>query len=210
MLKGVYLICQQCGKKYYRIKSWAKGSKYCCRKCFNESRKGKNNPVYRIKDRKAVNKKISEGVLKSKKHKMAMNSKVRSAKLRKARLGKKASKETKEKCRINALNTLQKMRDKGKISNIERITEKELIKNNIEYQAQKRLLNITQADFYLPYYNIVLYCDGDYWHNLPNYVKRDKRINKKLKENGYNVLRFWEHEINKMNGRCVIESLINV
>ena len=206
-LKGVYLKCKLCGKKYYRCKSWAKGSKYCSRECFNKSRKGKNNPVHRIKDRQTVNKKISEGLLKSDKWKLTEEGRKN---LRKANLGRKASKETKAKCRINALNTLQKLRNKGKISEIERIVEKQLIKNNIDFIAQKRLLNITQVDFYLPKNNIALYCDGDYWHNLPDYIKRDKRINKKLKENGYKVLRFWEHQINKSNGKCVIDFLINV
>ncbi len=52
-------------------------------------------------------------------------------------------------------------------------------------------------DFYLPDYNIALYCDGDYWHSLVNVKNRDNYFNKKLSESGYNVVRISEHEIKK-------------
>lgn len=210
MKKGVYLICQQCNKEYYRMKSWSVNSKYCSRRCFDESRKGENNPVHRIKNRELVNRKISAGLLKSEKHKLAMKSKVRSSKLRLSSLGRQASEVTKQKCRINALNTLEKLRKNNKVSKIEKIVEKLLIQNKFNFVSQQRLLNITKADFFIPDKNIVIYCDGDYWHSLPDYIKRDRRINKKLLENGYKVLRFWEKEILLTNGNCVIDSLINV
>lgn len=207
MKKGVYLKCQICNKEYYKTKSWSIGSKYCSRKCFNESRKGNNNPVYRIKDRKKANQNISNGLLKSNKWKLTEQGLKN---LRKSRLGKKATELTKQKCRINALNTLEKLRKKNKVSNIELIVEQKLIENHINYIAQKRLLNITKVDFYLPDYNMAIYCDGDYWHNLSDYIERDRRITKQLLENNFNVLRFWEKEINLTNGKCVIDSLINV
>lgn len=207
MKKGIYLICQECHQEYYRMKSWSKNSKYCSRKCFDESRKGNNNPIYRIKDRLSANKNISEGMKKSTKWKLTEKG---LESLRKSNIGKIVSEITRAKCRINALNTLEKLRKNNKISNIERIVEKLFVENKFNFISQQRLLNITKADFYFPDQNIVVYCDGDYWHNLPDYIIRDKRINQKLLENGYKVLRFWEKDILLTSGKCVLDSLINV
>jgi very-short-patch-repair endonuclease len=207
-IKEVQLICEQC-KGIYHVdgKRTLKTTRYCSRKCFDESRKGINNPVHRIKDRELVNRNISLGLLKSDKWKLTEKGRKS---LIKSRTGKIASEQTKEKCRINALNTLEKLRNNNKVSKIEKIVELLLIKNDIKFISQKRLINITKADFYLPDKKLVIYCDGDYWHNLPNYIERDKRITKKLLDNGYKVLRFWEKDINSTKGQCVIDALINV
>ena len=65
------------------------------------------------------------------------------------------------------------------------------------------MCNITVADFYLPEFNLVIYTDGDYWHNLSLVKNRDEEQNIILRQNGYQVLRFWEHEINRSVGECV-------
>ena len=39
---------------------------------------------------------------------------------------------------------------------------------------------------------------GDYWHNLPEYKKRDKERLKTYKKYGYDVLIIWEHELNNI------------
>ena len=59
------------------------------------------------------------------------------------------------------------------------------------------------VDFYLPDYKVAIYVDGDYWHNLPVVKNRDEKQNRILEENGYQVLRFWEHEIKRSVGECV-------
>lgn len=61
----------------------------------------------------------------------------------------------------------------------------------------------TQIDIAVLDRKIAIYCDGDYWHNLPNYKQRDRKVNKILKEQGWVVLRFWEHEINENVNLCV-------
>ena len=55
---------------------------------------------------------------------------------------------------------------------------------------------------------LAVFCDGNYWHNYPYGTEKDKRQNKILKKNGWKVLRFWEHEINKDANTC-IEKIIN-
>ena len=40
--------------------------------------------------------------------------------------------------------------------------------------------------------NIIIDCDGKYWHSLPENAERDKRVNKWFSENDYIVLRLSE------------------
>lgn len=105
-------------------------------------------------------------------------------------------------------------------TSIELKVEKELINRNIEYNKNFPLLNIANVDFYLPNYNIVIQCDGCYWHNclihrpLGNIGSRDKDEKQDLKfeEEGIEVYRLWEHEINhperKYSGSVTVDQLL--
>jgi len=212
MIKDIDLVCEYCERIYHVDSRRAlKTSRYCSKECFNNSRFGKNNPIHRVNNRKLVNRKIAEGLKKSKKFQKAKRSHKKSRRIKEA-LAKSTyspTKETRQKYRENALRTL-KILQKKKSSGIERKTEKILKKYKIIYETQKSLLGITRVDFYIPGLNTIVYCDGDYWHNLPNYIERDKRQNRLLKKAGYTVLRFWEHDINKTEAKCVIDGLINV
>ena len=88
-------------------------------------------------------------------------------------------------------------------TSIELKIENELKSRGIRYEKQKSLLNMTIVDFYLPFYNIVIYTDGDYWHNKSDAIEKDAKQNKVLTENGYKVVRYWEHEINKSSEECI-------
>lgn len=63
-------------------------------------------------------------------------------------------------------------------------------------------------------YKIALFVDGEFWHGkifkkwkdklsqfwlekISNNIRRDRKINKILKEQGWNVIRFWGKEITK-------------
>ncbi len=124
--------------------------------------------------------------------------------------GKHHTSETKKKLRKATIEQLASGKMKRKDTFIELEMERELKRNNIYYQKQVPLYNITVVDFYLPRYKIVIYTDGDYWHNLPKVKKRDEQQNKILKQNGYKVFRFWEHEINKSTKGCINEILENI
>jgi len=43
--------------------------------------------------------------------------------------------------------------------------------------------------------NLVIECDGDYWHKYPIGKEIDHIRTKELIEKGFKVLRLWEHEI---------------
>jgi len=105
-----------------------------------------------------------------------------------------------ENLRQKMLQTLKKMKKQNTLP--ERNLEQIIKTIGWAYETQKSLCHITISDFYIPGKKLVIYADGDYWHNLPEYKIRDKKQNKILKEKGYKVLRFWEHEINKEPEKC--------
>ena len=56
-----------------------------------------------------------------------------------------------------------------------------------------------QCDILIPYLNMVIECDGDYWHKYPIGNDIDHIRTKELLKKGFKVLRLWEFEINDMN-----------
>ena len=77
----------------------------------------------------------------------------------------------------------------------ERLTEAWLKANNISYEKQYRVSNITVADFFVPP-NILLYTDGDFWHSEKRNKGRDLRQNAELIAKGFVVRRISETSIN--------------
>lgn len=108
-----------------------------------------------------------------------------------------------------------------KDSEPEKIVQGWLSDLSIEFVKHKviEIPHFYQCDAYIPSLNLVVECDGDYWHGNLNYgrlkelnytydtlpakVKRkvdvDKIRNKELIDAGYKVLRLWEHEIKSMS-----------
>lgn len=104
--------------------------------------------------------------------------------------GKKHSEKTKDKIR----DARMKQKIPTKFTSIEIKIKKLLDILRIPYKTHKAVMGISQPDFFIEP-NICIYCDGDYWHNLPNVIERDKKINDILKFAGYKVLRLWENKI---------------
>lgn len=70
-----------------------------------------------------------------------------------------------------------------------------------------------KPDIIFPSAKLAVFVDGCFWHSCPEHatwpessskfwrekivgnMERDKRVNAQLKDIGWNVLRFWEHEI---------------
>jgi DNA mismatch endonuclease, patch repair protein len=128
--------------------------------------------------------------------------------------GKHRSEETKIKLRLARL----KQKFPNKDTNIERILQKKLKKENIKFRTHVELTG--QPDIFIKP-NICIFCDGDYWHANPKkYTKTylikknrnriagdiwkyDKKVNNDLKKKGYIVLRFWETDIYKNLNRII-------
>lgn len=106
---------------------------------------------------------------------------------------------------------------RGKDTRIEKIMKKILSENRIKFIQHPQMFG--NPDF-LVGKRTAVFCDGVFWHGY-NYEKkkkpakkfwknkiegnmrRDGRITRNLRRNGYSVLRFWEHDIEKRPDMCV-------
>ena len=111
------------------------------------------------------------------------------------------SKETIEKIKLKRL--YQKFVKKDTLP--ERIMQNNLKKNNIAFTKHKPITNIEhryQCDIFIEP-NIIIECDGDYWHNYPNLREIDKIRNIELQEKNYIIIRFWERDIKNNIDECI-------
>ncbi|GAH75991.1 unnamed protein product [marine sediment metagenome] len=72
----------------------------------------------------------------------------------------------------------------------------------IEYfthQYIKEIEHSYQCDILIPSMNLVIECDGNYWHKYPVGNDIDHVRTKELLQKGFKVLRLWEFEINDMD-----------
>lgn len=127
------------------------------------------------------------------------------------------SEETIEKIRTAALRQLED--GKFKKTSIEIAVEDILKELKLNYKYSS-ILEKRQYDFILPDYNILIECDGDFWHCNPliypnpsefqlERIKIDKLKNNIAERNGYRLLRVWEWDINN-NIETVKESLKSI
>lgn len=116
------------------------------------------------------------------------------------------SKETLNKIREARIKQIFPKKD----TYIEVLIQNELESRDILFEKHKVVFKYHQCDFFIKP-NIVIECDGDYWHNLPEIKKRDKENNQLMDNKGYVVMRFWEKEIRENVRKCVdmIEIKIN-
>lgn len=82
-------------------------------------------------------------------------------------------------------------------TSIEIKVENQFIKYKIKYIKQKPVCKgHFIVDFYLPEYQLVVECNGDYWHSLPERKERDQKLEEYVLSKGKDILWLWEHEIN--------------
>ena len=53
------------------------------------------------------------------------------------------------------------------------------------------------ADFYVHSHNLVIECDGDYWHSLPNKIFEDRTREREMDSQNISWVRFTETELKK-------------
>ena len=108
---------------------------------------------------------------------------------------------------------------RGKDTGIEKAMEKILRSLGIEYEKQPHLSNLAgRPDFRIRGTKVLIFCDSSFWHGrrkeevtgeafrrnkdfwthkLNENRKRDRRINRSLKKEGWSVYRFWDTDILK-------------
>jgi len=114
------------------------------------------------------------------------------------RLGRKHSEEVK----IKIKEARKKQIFPTKDTSIEIKIQNFLKELNIEFfthQYMKEIEHGYQCDILIPSMNLVVECDGDYWHKYPVGNDMDHIRTQELIDKGFKVLRLWEHEIKVMS-----------
>lgn len=75
---------------------------------------------------------------------------------------------------------------------------KELGISFFTHQYIKEIEHGYQCDILVPSMNLVIECDGDYWHKYPVGRDIDKIRTEELIKNGFKVLRLWERDIRRI------------
>lgn len=101
---------------------------------------------------------------------------------------------------------------RGKGTKIEDAVARELFKSGIRFRRNVKDLPGT-PDIAIKKYKIVIFLDSCFWHGCPDHFKmpksncefwekkmksniaRDKKINHYYKDNNWNILRVWEHDV---------------
>ena len=171
------LCCFWCHEEFFVRPSYVKTYKYCspaCRHKGRTARRGRQHPLFKPESH-VTQKCMACGVLF-----MTIRARVRNGE------GRFCSRS----CHGHYRTSMQA----GRVSSLEIRIAQILQQRGEPYFAQMPLGPWT-ADFYLPRYHVVLECDGDYWHALPDVQKRDRRKNGWLQRHGYRVVRLRERDI---------------
>ena len=92
-----------------------------------------------------------------------------------------------------------------------------LRKNKIHY---RRFPNIFGSPDFVVEKKVLVFCDGDFWHGygygkkkrpqkkfwrdkIERNMKRDRKVTRKLRADGWSVVRLWEHDIEMSPEKCV-------
>lgn len=190
-------------------------SKETCKKISN-SHKGK---IFSDEHKKNISKSLL-GHKRTKGYKHSLKSKLN---MSKAQKGKIISEEQKKKISDTLkgrklseqhIENIRTATIKYRRTSIELKTEEFLLASKIKHILQKNICKHS-VDFFIPKYNLCLFADGDYFHANPEFFNddliirggvlakdrriHDEEVNKDLIDNGFNVVRLWENEINSNN-----------
>jgi very-short-patch-repair endonuclease len=108
------------------------------------------------------------------------------------------SKETLKKISQSRLKQVLPIRDSSIEIKIQNFL-KQIGINFFTHQYIKEIEHGYQCDILIPSMNLVIECDGDYWHKYPVGREIDNIRTSELLQKGFGVLRLWEHEINEMS-----------
>ncbi len=201
-------------------------------------RKEKYGYVNSIETRKKLSKimkeKIAKGELKPllnspfvKGHKSGMTGRKMS-KEHKRKIGFANSKALKGKVSPKKGKTYEEIMGKDKADKVKKIRSMQVLPvkdTSIEVKIQNFLKQLRmeffthqymkiehgyQCDILIPSKNLVIECDGDYWHKYPVGLEKDHIRTEELIDKGFKVLRLWERDIRKMELNDFKEKIKNV
>jgi len=108
-------------------------------------------------------------------------------------------------------------RIRGRNTKIDLAMKKLLTKNRIKFEMYPKIFG--NPDFIIKRKKIALFCDGDFWHGyryherkkpakkfwrdkIQRNMARDAQVSRRLRREGWSVLRFWEHDIERNPEKC--------
>jgi len=108
-------------------------------------------------------------------------------------------------------------RIRSKDTKIEKKTASLLRKNKIRYRRFPKVFG--SPDFAVEK-KVMVFCDGDFWHGyqydrkkkppkkfwrdkIERNMERDRKVTRKLRADGWTVVRLWEHDIEKRPESCI-------
>jgi very-short-patch-repair endonuclease len=123
-------------------------------------------------------------------------------KLAKAAIGNKQSKEQRKKSSERMKRVRKTIIFPKKDSSIEVKIQEYLKELRIEFFTHQYIDDIDhgyQCDIFIPSMNLIIECDGDYWHKYPVGRALDHVRTMELMNQGFQVLRLWERDIKSMS-----------
>lgn len=190
--------CERCNTSFYAWKCHSR--RYCSNRCAKLGHAPWNKGVSWSEESK---KKMSLSHLgKKNPHKGVPRTKETRLKISKAMIGHIKKPSTREKHRKNMIYKMKNGIISNEDTQPERLVENYLLFNDILYLKQFRY-DLGVADFWIPEENIIIECDGEYWHKQPNISKRDSIQTKWLEDNDYIVYRFTDKEIKDSVEECL-------
>jgi len=97
---------------------------------------------------------------------------------------------------------------KANPSSIEKAIWKVLDKLSISYKTQVSFNHGKFiVDICVPSQKLIIECNGDYWHSLPERKKRDKALEKYITKYGQKIVWLWERDIRKNPEQALLDGL---
>ena len=108
-------------------------------------------------------------------------------------------------------------RIRSRDTGIEKKTAQLLRKNRLHYRRFPKVFG--SPDFAVEK-KLLVFCDGDFWHGyrydkkkkppkkfwrdkIERNMERDRKVSRKLRADGWSVVRLWEHDIEMSPEKCV-------
>jgi len=113
-------------------------------------------------------------------------------------------------------------RIKNKGTEIEKILAFALRRNKIRFRRHPTIIG--KPDFVIKEKKIVIFCDSAFWHGyrhmstkrhdfksntrfwvakIKRNIERDKHVNRILRKQGWEIIRFWDFQIKKDTEKCI-------
>jgi endogenous inhibitor of DNA gyrase (YacG/DUF329 family) len=180
----VTLTCKQCGKDFEVEKGRAnQGRDFCSQECSQKYRVGPNMHNY-------------------KGNYISCICLWCGSEFKKPESGVKRERGKGKFCSARCRSRYTVCKQGGMVSSIELAVKDELEKCGEVYYHQYRIDKFL-VDFYLPQRNLVIECDGNYWHSLEKNAKNDLKKNAYMATSGIALARLKESDI-RADCKCLI------